>query len=209
MKKTWRTLIIVCGLAALSACQEVFTYSPVAFLERGPASLSSPQKIEHANDILVAGTNEQRSDAYADVVALIAAGDTSAETNMLAADLAFSASGLSNVIFQILQDPDIISSATAASFTSLFEALDTDLIAAGASHIRVAHADVDAVISDTQYVVAGAALLMSAVEKAGRFSVIDSPPVVGEAGYDEFQDAIDYLAIVGIDDPADLYTLDI
>jgi hypothetical protein len=209
MKKTWRTLIIVCSLAALSACQEVFTYSPVAFLERGAATLSTPQKIEHAMDILIAGTDEQRVDAYVDVAALIVAGDTSAETNLLAADLAFSASGLSDVIFQILQNPDIISSATAADFTSLFEALDANLIAVGAWHIRVAHADVDAVISETQYVVAGAALLMSAVEKAGRFSIIAWPPVIGEAGYDEFLDAIDYLAIAGIDDPADMYTLDI
>ena len=210
-RRTSAKLIVAClitGLTvfAFASCQAMFTYSPVAFLQRDTASLSTEQKVERAKDVLVSGSAEEVTEAYEAVAAIVAAGDDSAETNLLAADLAFASSGISDFVSEVLEDPEAIFSSSTEDLTEIFESLDTDLISAGASYVQTASADEDADISDTQYVIAGAALVASAAEEAGGFDIFEDPPDEGEAGYEAYSDATEFFSEAGIEDIQDLFT---
>ena len=61
-------------------------------------------------------------------------------------------------------------------------------------------------MSDTQYVIAGAALLTAAVEKAGGFEEVGNL-TEGDEGYQELQDAEAYLEAGGATDLLEMFEL--
>ncbi len=199
--------VALCGLLVLTSCEAVFTYSPVAFLERDMASLPDERKLERAEEILVSGSTEEILDAYDEVVTIIAAGGDTAENNLLAAELAFAGSGVTEVFTGIVSDPTIIADAAPEDLEQLFNSLDVDLIEQGASYVQSASNDENAQISDTQYLIAGAALLASVAEQANGFDIIETPPSSGDPGYEDYQDAMSFLSAGGIDDLSDLFSL--
>jgi len=211
MKKIASAVAALCGgLLTLVSCQAVFTYSPVAFLERDLSSLSDSQKIERASDALESGSTEEIRAAYDAVASIIAAGGAGATTDnmLLAADLAFAGSGLTDVITSVAQNPDLVTSATTEELTTLFESFDADLVTAGATYVQQASADTNATITPSQYQIAGAALLASAAEQSGSgFDIINSPPAEGDAGYQDYQDALSFLELGGLDDLTTLFSL--
>jgi hypothetical protein len=208
MKPLQSIAIIVCGLAALSSCQAVFTYSPLAMLARDPDQLSDDQKVQWASDIINTGSVEELIDAYSEIKALAEAPGALPTTVLLAADLAFASSGIMDVVSDVLADPELISSTTPEELEAVFESLDIETIIEGAAFVQAASTieGEGAEISDTQYIIAGAALLLSAAEEAGDFSVIENPPEDGDAGYDTYQDAVALLAAGGIADLTDLFS---
>ena len=209
MRIVTKTIILgaaLCGLLVFVSCQAVFTYSPVVFLERDLANLSDEQQVERAEDVLVSGDSQAIADAYTAIAAQIDAGDTTPELSLLAADLAFAASGINDVVANVLGDPEVLSSATAEDVETLLEDLDLSLIDAGADYVRSASEVEGAEISDTQYIIAGATLMMSAADEAGGFEIFETEPSEGDAGYDEFTEAMDFLSAAGIEDFSDLLT---
>ena len=80
-----------------------------------------------------------------------------------------------------------------------------DFITDGVSHVQAA-VDAGVEVSDTQYVIAGAALLASAVEKAGGFGEV-GVLTEGDEGYQEFQDAEEYFTAGGAADLLDMFDL--
>jgi len=204
IRKISRVAAALCGLLVFVSCQAVFTYSPVTFLERDLANLSPGQQAERAESVLVSGSAEEIAEAYDAVVALIAAGDATAETGLLAADLAFAASGINDVVADLLSDPDLLTSATSDDISEILGALDLDLIDAGAAFVTSAAAVEGAEISDSQYIIAGAALMMSAAEDAGGFEIFETEPSSGDPGFDDFTAAMEFLSAAGIEDFGEL-----
>ena len=203
MKQLTSALTALCGVLLLASCQAVFTYSPVEFLERDLAKLSDEQQLDRAEDVLVAGTTEEIIEAYDAVVALIDAGDVSSVTHLLAADLAFAASGIMDVVADVLADTEILSTATAEDIEALFASFDITYVESGAEYIQGVVDAAEAAgeepdVSSTQYIIAGAVLFMSAVEQADGFE--------NAADYDEYDDALNFLAAAGIDDIEDLFS---
>ena len=204
--KTIYTGAALCGFLVFISCQAVFTYSPVVFMERSLANLSDEQQVERAEDVLVSGDAGAIADAYTAIAAQIEAGDATPELSLLAADLAFAASGINDVVANVLGDAELLSSATADDVETLLADLDLSMIDAGADYVRSASEVEGAVISDTQYIIAGATLMMSAAEEAGGFEIFETEPAVGDAGYDDFTDAMEFLSAAGIEDFSDLLT---
>jgi hypothetical protein len=197
--------ILLLGVLILFvSCQAVFTYSPVTFLQRDISTRPAAEQISRARDVLGSGDVEQMEEAYAIVEALLETSDDP-ELSLLAADLAFGASGMTEVFTSALQDLDTITEGSSEELEEVLEDLDTELIAEGADHIQTA-IDAGAEVSDTQYVIAGAALLTTAVELAGGFDEVGAL-TEGDPGFEEFQDAEAYFTAGGATDLLDMFEL--
>jgi hypothetical protein len=188
---------VVAGALIFSGCQAVFTYSPLEFLQRDMAALPEAQQVTRAEDALGSGDVAEMGDAY-DTIALLLVEPHEPELDLLAADLAFGASGMTEVITSVLQDPEALSGGATEALTAILDTLDTDLIAEGVTHVQEAAAG-GAEISESQYVVAGAALLASAVEAAGSFEAI-ADPAEDDPWYQDVQDAEAFFAAGGVTD---------
>ena len=98
-----------------------------------------------------------------------------------------------------------ITEGSTEELTAVLEDLDLELIAAGAAHVQAAE-EAGGEVSDTQYVIAGAALLTSAVEKAGGFEEVGLL-TEGDDGYEEFEDAEAYFTAGGATDLLAMFDL--
>ncbi len=104
MKRVFSLLVLSALLSLLlAACQAVFTYSPLSFLQRDPANLPLEQKMEWARAALAGGDTEAIEKAY-DALKDDASGSTDAELTLLTATLAMNLSGLPNLAFEMLQE---------------------------------------------------------------------------------------------------------
>lgn len=187
--------------AGLTGCQAVFTYSPFTFLQRDFSDLSTEQKVTHAREVLETGETTEIAAAYEAVDALINPEDPDPELSVLAADLAFGASGVTEVLSGVLEDPEALVSGDPTELEALINELDLELVQEGAEHIRNAAADteVGTTIDDSQYALTGATMVMVAAEEAGGFeNLADLSP--GDAGYDTYQDAEVFLELGNVSD---------
>ncbi len=201
-KKAFLAILIVSVL--LSSCQAVFTYSPFTFLQRDISTRPVEVQVSRAREALGTGDRDQMAEAYAVVEELLKT-NNDPELSLLAADLAFGASGMTEVFTSALQDMEAISEGTPQDLEAVLETLDVELIAEGAAHVQSA-VDAGAEVTDTQYVIAGAALLSSAVEKAGGFEQVGNL-TEGDDGYEELKDAEEFLTAGGADELFDMFEL--
>ena len=206
MKKIFVVLLI--GVSILIAsCQAVFTYSPFSFLQRDISTRPVAEQVTRARDALTTGDREQMEEAYAVVAALLEENADDPELNLLAADLAFGASGMTDVFTSALEDIDAIAEGTPEDLAETLESLDIELIEAGVDHVRAAE-EAGGEVTETQYVIAGAALLSSAVDQAGGFEELGDLEE-GDPGYDDLQDAQEFLEAGNATDLLDLFELDL
>ena len=203
MKKI-TVVIVVFITIVFSGCQAVFTYSPFSFLQRDISSRPVEVQVSRAREALSSGDTEQMAEAYEIVEGLLETSDDP-ELFLLAADLAFGASGMTEVFTSVLQDMDTITESTPEDFEEVLKTLKVDLIAEGAAHVQAA-VDADAEVTDTQYIIAGAALLTSAVEKAGGFEEVGEL-TEGDEGYEELKDAEEFLEAGGATDLLEMFEL--
>ncbi len=137
-------------LLLLPGCEQVFTYSPFAFLARDPSSLPMEQRISYAQLALSSGDKATLQAAYEAI-----ASSTDPEVQYLASQVAVGASGLNEAVETALADMENI------DVNSVVGSLDqTYLQNAGAQLASASEAGVE--IADEDYVVAAAALLLSA-----------------------------------------------
>jgi hypothetical protein len=200
-------ILFACVLSiflVLCACQAVFTYSPLSFLQRDIDSLPVEQRIERAQSALGSGDPSQMLEAYNAIVALLQSNDDP-ELSLLAADLAFGASGMVQIYTSLLQNPDYVTEATPEDLADFLDDIDVGLVEEGAGHIQDA-ASGDAEISDTQYIIAGVALIAGAAGIAGSFDAIDNP-APADPWYQDVQDAEAFLAQAGASDLLDMFGL--
>ena len=195
---------MVVSTLLLAGCQAVFTYSPFSFLQRDISTRPPAEQVARAREALGSGDKDQMADAYEVVVKLLETSDDP-ELYLLAADLAFGASGMTEVLTQALQDLDAIGESTPEDLKEVLDLLDLELISEGVAYVREAE-DSGAEVSDTQYVIAGVALLTSAVEQAGGFDNVGDL-TEGEDGYQELQDAKAFLEAGGASDLLDMFEL--
>jgi hypothetical protein len=86
-------ILVTALLLVLSSCENLFTTSPFAFLQRDPSTLSDAQKQQFALDALASGDEETMAAAYEALK-----DTTDPATQLLAADLALGASGLEGAV---------------------------------------------------------------------------------------------------------------
>jgi len=204
MKRLFVLLLFVLLAALFTGCQAVFTYSPFTFLERDLSTRPAVEQVARARDALGSGDSAQMAEAYEAIQVLLETSDDP-ELYLLAADLAFGASGMTEVFASALQNLDTITESTPEDLEAVLDSLNVELITEGVSYVEAA-IDAAAEVTDTQYIIAGAALLTSAVEKAGGFDEVGSL-VEGDDGYQELQDAKEYLEAGGASDLLEMFEL--
>ena len=142
-------------LLLLPGCEQVFTYSPFAFLARDPSSLPMEQRISYAQLALSSGDKATLQAAYEAI-----ASSTDPEVQYLASQVAVGASGLNEAVETALADMENI------DVNSVVGSLDqTYLQNAGAQLASASEAGVE--IADEDYVVAAASLLLSDAIESG------------------------------------------
>ncbi len=62
--RSLRIVLATAGISLLSACQAIFTFSPLAFLQRNPENLPLEQKIEYGRNALASGDLQTMRTAY-------------------------------------------------------------------------------------------------------------------------------------------------
>ncbi len=96
-------LLGVLSVLLISSCEAIFTYSPVSFLQRDPANMSTAQKVSYAEEALSSGNKDAMLKAYESIKDLASKNPKDVELNMLAAKLAVELSGVPDVIDEIVQ----------------------------------------------------------------------------------------------------------
>ena len=189
MKPVLRTLAsLLCLVAILSSCENVFTTSPVAFLQRDPAGLSPEQQVEFGKDALASGDAEQMAAAYE----LLKESDDP-RTQLLAAELALGAAGLESAV--IAAAGDLSGGADAA--TVLEEVLsgftESDLALMSAAAALIDEAEDSVTPSPEQYTFAAIGLIAIAIDANGGSTVGLDALGPADPGYDEAEQAKAFL----------------
>ena len=154
------SLILLVGLL-LIGCQEFFTYSLFEGLQRDPADLPPEQQISYARSALAAGDVDAMADIY-DKIAGLAADGNDPELYLLAADLAMGASGLTDVIADVLTDDD----PGTLDYTVVLAGLDTAML--GNVSVQVLAAEgAGGTPTTEQYLTAAGAELLGLLEGGG------------------------------------------
>lgn len=188
MKKTALVIFLVLTAAVLfCSCQAVFTFSPFSGLQRDPSTLSAEQQMTWAESVLATGDTESMAEAYAIIQALLADNPDDPELNLLAANLAIGASGLSGLLTSI-----DTSSGTETLEASL-ETLDYEILGEVAQHVTTA-AENGGEVSESEYVNAAAAIVMVEANEGGGFDTID-----WDNPSEELQTALDFAELGGVD----------
>jgi hypothetical protein len=92
-----RFLALVPLMFLLLGCEAVFTYAPLAFLQRAPSSLSATERLTYGENALASGDTETMIAAYEAL-----ANDTSDEAQYLSAQLAIEISGIADMLLDVV-----------------------------------------------------------------------------------------------------------
>lgn len=176
----------------LSGCQEVFTYSLFEGLQRDPSDLPPEQQISYAESALASGNADAMADIYDEIVAL-AADDP--DLYLLAADLAMGASGITDVISDVLSDP------AAFDYTTDLAGIDLVMLANVAANVLAAETAGVSGITDEQYVTAAGAELLQWLEGGGALpsNSTEWDAVTADPGGTDIEAAKYYLVQAGQD----------
>lgn len=189
--KQWYTLrwmIILAVLPAmlmLSGCEQIFTYSPLTWAQRDPANLSTEGKIAYATGALSSDTATMQSafDAIVDI--------DDPDVQYLASQLAVGASGINDAIDNMVTALDAGVDPATIDAADILADLDQTYLQGAGSTLAAAEAG-GVTVSDTDYILAAASLVLSSAitgggDQAALDTVISSFPDPAPASYDPGQ----------------------
>jgi hypothetical protein len=168
---SWTAVIIV-TLLTFIACQDVFTFSPFSGLQRDPAKLSDEMKVSYATNALAGGSQDSMSEAYTLINDMLTNDGDNGELQLLAADLAMGASGISDAVSDLIGSLGSDSAIENIDPNDIVSGLDSDMLGAVSTHIDAAEST-GTTPTNSQYVNAGAALVAKEAKDAGGFENID------------------------------------
>lgn len=180
MKRLMLGLVGVLTAALLVSCEAVFTFSPLKSFQRNPANMTPAQQVAYAEQALQSGDPATMKAAYDTIK-----NSTNPQTNLLAGELAFGASGASDALTKALAD--VASGASISSLQTELNTVDINLATQGAQSIMKASAG-GATVSDSQYAIASASYAVAAAQQAGGFDKL-STLTSGDPGYADLQQA--------------------
>ncbi|HUZ16940.1 MAG TPA: hypothetical protein VMV68_01045 [Spirochaetia bacterium] len=180
MKRFVAAAAAIAVAALFVSCQAVFTFSPLKAFAADPSTMSPSQQAAYAQQALASGDTTAMRNAYNAI-----SSSTDPSTSLLAAELAFGASGATDVLTQALGV--IASGGDVATLQSALNRVNLSLVTAGAQHIETADA-ANVPITDTQYAIAAAAIAASAAQLAGGYQNL-STLTSSDPGWSELQQA--------------------
>ncbi|MGA2973981.1 MAG: hypothetical protein ABSF77_01580 [Spirochaetia bacterium] len=164
---------LLLAVLGLGGCEAIFTYTPLAGLQRPPSSLSAAEKLTYAQNALASGDKNAMLEAY-DAIQ----NDSSPEAQYLAAQLGIEISGVPEFILKVASgavslpasgDPSVIT-----SFITDTAGVDPDyLIAAAAILSQTSAAD----LTTMDYVYGGLGMALDAAQQPdGTYDFTNIPP---------------------------------
>jgi hypothetical protein len=153
----------------LSGCEAVFTFCPVAFLQRSTADMTPEQALSYAQDALSSGDQATMQKAYDSLIARIEAGSVDATTNYTAAELALELSGAPAVLTAAVTS--LLSGTTPDLTLADLEDIDTDLLIAAAQCLQTAQGS-GADLTAVDYVLGGVGIFLE--EAGGDIAAIET-----------------------------------
>jgi hypothetical protein len=129
-------LAILSLVVLLAGCEAIFTYTPLASLQRAPSSLSAEQRLEYAQNALASG------DKIAMAAALLAIqNDPGAPAQYAAAQLGIEVSGVPQLLLDAVDGKISINSGDPSSITTFLAAnpgVQPDFLIAAAARLDAA-----------------------------------------------------------------------
>jgi hypothetical protein len=129
MKKITGIIVTILVYLLLSSCQQIFTYSPLTFAQRDPADLPPEQQVAYAESALASGDVDAIISAYEAI-----ANSDDPDINLLASELAFAGSGVSDAI----EEATALLDGGSGDFLDLLVGLDGDLLQGSADEFESA-----------------------------------------------------------------------
>ena len=159
MKKISIIIIVVAAFLLLSSCQQIFTYSALeSWAQRDPSGLSDEQQVAYAESALASGDSEAIAAAY-----LAIAGSDDPDTNLLASELAFAGSGVSDAI----GDAAALLESGEGDFMELLTDLDGDMLIAAAEEFESAIVSGEVEPTEDQYMNAAVSVVLGDLQTDG------------------------------------------
>jgi len=190
-------LIVSC----LASCQAVFTWSPLAFLQRDPTEMTAEQKLSFAEQALASGDDAVVEKAYEAVAAEAAKPDNidDPEIQYTAAQLALEVSGVSEVFDSVLGS--LAGGGSVDISAATLDLIDDEAALANAGDFLVNADGAGADLSASDYLVGAIALVVSDPSTDVDAGTVDetSPDVI---------QAVDFITQAIAELPADDPTVD-
>lgn len=165
----------------LSSCEQVFTFSPLKAFQRNPSQMSAAQKVTYAQDALASGDPATMKEAYNAISADATNNPKDGSLNLLAGQLAFGASGATSALTQALAD--VASGASLSTLQTVANSVDINLVTDGAKNIVNAD-NAGQPVTDSQYAIASAALVVAAAQQAGGYQQLTTSNYSGPGSTD-------------------------
>ncbi|HEY9594238.1 MAG TPA: hypothetical protein VHE79_07165 [Spirochaetia bacterium] len=163
---------------ALGGCQAIFTYSPVAGLQRSPSSLTPEQRVTYAENALASGDTDAMKAAYEAIK-----DDTGDQAQYLAAQLGFEASGVPDLVLEAVTEftttgTSSLLSGDATGITDFFSShpdVDPQLFIDAAANL--ANVSSSTTVDSMSYVYAGLGMALEAAQQPdGSFDFSSATP---------------------------------
>ena len=174
-----RTIVMVSvTLLLLAGCEQFFSTNLLSGMRRDPKNLSFDQQVAYAQSALNSGDRDAMGDAYDALSESLEDQDNDdPELNSLAAELAIGASGLNDTV------PDLVDAAVEGDFSNktelgnavndVLDDVDYDYINEAAGQVEQIQAN-GGEVSEEQYLLVGAGLVMEDAQAAGGVENIDA-----------------------------------
>lgn len=169
MKFTGISLIITI-VFLLAGCEAIFTTTPIGDLQRDFSTMTDEQIMDYADKAIAAGDTAAMNAVLSEIRDMIADAPADEQLNLLAAELALSASGISQAMLGMFTSDT--SGLTQSDFESIIGGIDMSLI--GEVDTYMSKLDLtDETISATLIVVGTVSIGLELADDAGGFSNID------------------------------------
>ena len=189
--------VLVAFIAPLlaSGCQQIFTYSPLTFLQRPPATLPPEARLTYAEDALASGDKDAMKTAY-DAIK----DDTGTDASYTTAQLGIELSGVPTLLLKVATDTSAVTSDldNISGFIS-DNGLDPAYLVDAASRLQAVDASVD--LTPTDYAMGALGLLLGQAQNTTPPWDITNPSVDTTPAIDFFAKAVDGAASLPDSDP--------
>jgi hypothetical protein len=170
-------VLIVITVIVVSACERVFTTSPLEFLQRDTSSYSEAQTLTFAEDALASGDEAAMTAAFE-----LLADSENPETQLVAVELALGAAGVETVLTSVIANLAVEGADPETVLTDALEAFtEEDLALLVSAATLLDAADESIVPTAEQYVFAAIGLIAAAADDAGGIDGLDSLPADSDA----------------------------
>jgi hypothetical protein len=173
------SLAVLAAVGLLAGCEAIFTFSPVAALQRAPSSLTPEGRITYGQDALASGDKAAMADAWEALK-----NDTSTDALYTTAQLGIELSGVPGLLLEVVSDPAALTTSNISAFIA-DHGLDPSFLVDAAARLTAVDADVE--LTPTDYAMGALGILLGGtggtwdVSTASASSVTDATAFFGNA----------------------------